>query len=546
MQTQGAVRTPQSPNVPATPRPPRAIRDQLSLSNESQQFRSHVGQISRQSGVFFAGTIFTAAASYAFKVYLARVLGAEVLGLYALGATLVGFIAIFDGLGLSESVVRYVPVYREAEKFRELHALLWSGSGIMLFSSIGSAALLLLFGPGIATHFYHAPELRRYLPLFAAMMVCSGLSVFYGKTLVGYKQLAQRTMIINFMGVPLMMVLSIGLITAVGGLDAYLGAQVLSGLIILVLLILSVRALTPYPARFFAQPWARIPHEVWTFSGAVLGVGAMEFTISQVDKVALGHFQGARQVGIYSVAAAMVAYVPLVLHSVNQIFCPTIADLHARGEHAVLGRLFQSLTKWVVGLTLPMATVIIVFARPLMRIFGHEFEMGWPILVIGTVGQLVNCGVGSVGYLLLMSGNEKRLIRVQALMTTVMIALSALLIPVWGIIGAAIAAAATNIGINVLNLWQVRRVLKISPYNRSYVHLIAPSLAALAVAGVVRMNIPLLRHEWLAIGVASVLAYMVFACVAVSFGLDADDRLIGRAIWVRVRAALPQWPGGVL
>jgi hypothetical protein len=50
---------------------------------ETQRFRTQMGQISRHSAVFFAGTMFTAVAGYLFKVYLARVLGAEALGIYA-------------------------------------------------------------------------------------------------------------------------------------------------------------------------------------------------------------------------------------------------------------------------------------------------------------------------------------------------------------------------------------------------------------------------------------------------------------------------------
>ena len=48
-------------------------------------FQTEMGRISRQSGIVFAGTIFTVAFGYVFKVYLARVLGAEALGIYALG-----------------------------------------------------------------------------------------------------------------------------------------------------------------------------------------------------------------------------------------------------------------------------------------------------------------------------------------------------------------------------------------------------------------------------------------------------------------------------
>src|SRR4029077_2493810 len=78
-----------------------------SVSAGAQQFRSQVGHISRHSGVYFAGTLFTVALGYIFKVYLARVLGAEALGTYALGLTLVGFIGTFNSLGLVTSAVRF-------------------------------------------------------------------------------------------------------------------------------------------------------------------------------------------------------------------------------------------------------------------------------------------------------------------------------------------------------------------------------------------------------------------------------------------------------
>jgi len=59
---------------------------------ESAEFHRRMGSISRQSAVYFAGTIVTATAGYFFKIYLARALGAEALGLYALGMSIVGFL----------------------------------------------------------------------------------------------------------------------------------------------------------------------------------------------------------------------------------------------------------------------------------------------------------------------------------------------------------------------------------------------------------------------------------------------------------------------
>ncbi len=529
-----------SPGGPDVLAPPVASPD--AGANQTQRFRSQVGHISRQSGVFFAGSIFTAAFGYVFKVYLARTLGPEALGMFALGITLVGFLGVFNSLGLPQSAVRFVASYCAAGKFERLHALLWGGSRILLAANLLYAAILLTAGRWGAIHVYHSTALVQYLPWFALIMFFSVFTSFYSKVLTGYKDLGRRTLIVNFVGSPLTMLLAVILISAGRGLRGYLGAQILSAVVVTVLLLVAVRELTPVQARFSAQRTSRLEREILTFSTAMLGIGFLEFLMVQVDKIALGFYRGTREVGIYSVAAAVVVYVPLVLSSINQIFSPMIADLHTRGDYALLARLFQSLTKWVLGLTLPLAVVVIVFARPLMRIFGSDFEAGWPILIVGTAGQLVNCGVGSVGYLLLMSGNEKRLIKVQAVMAIVMVGLSVALVPWLGGVGAAVAAAVTNVGINLWNLLEVRKALGLSPYNRSYIRLLIPTLAMLAVTMLLRMNSSVFGRDWLAAAVAFLLAYAVFAAAVLAFGLDADDRLIASAIWSRLRVAVGSTP----
>ena len=91
---------------------------------EAPGFRQQMGHISRHSAVFFAGTIFTAATGYLFKIYLARVLGAEALGIYALGMTIVGLLGIFNALGLPYSAVRFVASYTATARFDLLRGFL--------------------------------------------------------------------------------------------------------------------------------------------------------------------------------------------------------------------------------------------------------------------------------------------------------------------------------------------------------------------------------------------------------------------------------------
>jgi O-antigen/teichoic acid export membrane protein len=521
-------------NVPPTD----SVLELLPMADDATNFRQQMGHISRHSSVFFAGTIFTAITSYLFKIYLARVLGAEALGIYALGMTIVGLLGIFNALGLPYSAVRFVASYVATARFELLRGFLARSIFLLLIFNLVLGGALLLVGPWISVHAYHTPALTRYLGLFALIMIFGALTGFLGQVMTGYKDVARRTVITNFIGSPLTMMFTLGLVGVGLGLWGYIFAQVASAFVVTILLTVAVWKLTPRAARAFSGGFAPIEREVISFSAVVFAMDSLGFLISQADKILIGFYLDARDLGIYAMAAALVTFVPAILQAVNQIFSPTIADLYARDQLELLNRLFQTLTKWILGLTLPLGCLIIIFARELMRIFGPEFEVGWPILVIGCLAQLVNCGVGSVGYLLLMSGQQRRLIRIQAVMACVMIGLSLFLIPAWGIVGAATAAAVTNAVSNIWYLREVRIKLGLSPYNRSYLRLLPPLLATLCVLVALRAIGKGVHAQWIALGAGLLLAYAVFLIVTFACGLDEDDRMVVQAAWSRVRGLL--------
>ncbi len=181
---------------------------------------------------------------------------------------------------------------------------------------------------------------------------------------------------------------------------------------------------------------------------------------------------------------------------------------------------------------------MIVDSKPLMRLFGSAFEAGWVVLILGTLGQLVNAGVGSVGYLLLMSGNQRRLIRVQAIMAVFVVIATAALVRPFGIVGVAMAAAVTNVITNYLNLQEVRAALQISPYNRTYLRLLLPGGASVAAVLGVRYLTAGFHPEWMAIAAALVVSYATFCGLALLVGLDDDDRMIVTAIQHRLMGAV--------
>src|SRR5437868_5655633 len=216
---------------------------------ETRNFRHQIGHISRQSSVFFAGTIFTAAAGYFFKVYLARVLGAEALGIYALGMTIIGFVGIFNALGLPQSAVRFVAEYSATGEFALLRGFLVRALGWLTLSNVVLGALVLLAGPWIGVRLYHTTALKSYIVLFAAVMLFGALNAFLGQVLAGYKDVSRRTVITNFVGSPLTMLFTLLFIAFGLGLWGYIFAQVAAAGLVMAMLLAAVWKLTPMPAK---------------------------------------------------------------------------------------------------------------------------------------------------------------------------------------------------------------------------------------------------------------------------------------------------------
>ena len=494
-------------------------------------FRAHVGRISRQSSIFFAGTIFTAVASYLFKIYVARSLGARALGIYALGMTATGLVGVFAGGGLPQTATKFVAAFSATHQYEKLRAFLWRGVGMLILLQFAAGALLMAGKNLVANRIYHAPEIARYMSVFVGLMLLGALTSFFSEVVVGYRDVTRRTVIVNFIGTPVLIICVVIFLVLGFGLWGYLLGQLITAALVLALLATVVWKLTP--ARTTTAPHlpAHLGNNVAFYALTLLGSQTLTFFLAQSDRIALGIFTTATDVGVYALALGLSAFVSIALQSVNQIFTPTISELHAKGDGATLSRLYRTLTKWTLGLTIPLAFSVMIFSYPLMRLFGPDFGRGWIVLVIVVTGELANCGVGSVGMILLMTGKESRLLRIQMWLTPLVILLNFVFIPIWGLIGAAIVASLTNVIANLWCLFEVKRSLTIHPSVRGYLQLVPASLLTLAVIGILRFLTKDMHAQLIAIAATILAAYAIFAATFAVRRNDEDDKYILRTAW---------------
>src|SRR5579863_3647558 len=205
----------------------------LVAAAEGGEFHRRIESISRQSGVYFAGTMLTAAAGCFFKIYLARRLGAEALGLYALGMSIVGFLGLFNAVGLPTTAARFVAEYSTRREFARLGGFLRGGLALLSAGNLLLGVAVLAAGPWVAVHFYHAPALSSYFWAFALIMLFGVLTNFLGQVMAGYRDVARRTIITHFIGTPANIVVAVILISLGLGLGGYLMAQVAAAMLVL-------------------------------------------------------------------------------------------------------------------------------------------------------------------------------------------------------------------------------------------------------------------------------------------------------------------------
>lgn len=515
--------------------PATAAEDAAELDSLTREFRRHAGKISRQAAVVFAGTVFTVVAGYFFKIYVARVIGAEGLGIYALGLNTLSLFAVFASLGLPTTIARFVARYRGIGQRERVRPLFFRALRVLILSSCALGGLMVLSSRWISEVVYGEPDLARYLPFFALLLpvgVVIGLCSGY---LRGSKEVARQVAITSFLRFPAKIGLTVALFAFGWALPAYVAAEVSSQLFAAAILAFAVARRLPAAAA--AAPRRGLDREVKIFAATMMGMNGLSFLTTKVDQVLLGILLPVEQVGVYSIAMTSALFVPILLSSLNSIFGPIIAELHARGETALLQRLFQTTTKWCLGVTWPLVAVVLLFSQALMGLFGAEFEAGATCLSVLALGQMVNVSAGSAGYLLLMCGYQRAKIKAIIAMAILTVVLNLLLIPRWGILGAAAAGAIGLVITNLVWLWMVRYYLRITPYNRGYLRLAVPIAAsALAVFAVSWWSRAAGgdRLLWLLLALFS--AYAAFLSTAGVLSLDRDDRIIARAVWARARA----------
>jgi len=398
---------------------------------------------------------------YASQVLFARWIGRNDYGNYCYAMTLAQILAIVGSLGLPTGVIRFVPEYVAQSDWSRLRGLVRRGRQLVGAAAIACAVLasgaLMIARPSKL----NMPVLLGGVWL-TPIMALSGFESDLSRSLYSLGLSYSLPMIMDpFVSIALALVLmrTAGYLTAALVIAARYGSLAIT----LAMQTAGSQAALPKQAR---NPEPVSDTALWlSVSFPLLLAGLYTAIMSKADVLVLGLYRTTEEVGIYSAAAATAALGSLVLSAANARGAPLMSTMFASGDRRGLERVVHTVTFWCLWPAVAVALTMWAGGERILALFGPGFSTGYRALAILAAGHVINCGAGPVAMLAIVTGHQAATARALGWSALGNIALCLILVPPFGLLGAALASAATLAMVN-LRLYRVAtRNLGIRPLD---------------------------------------------------------------------------------
>ncbi len=505
-------------------------------AHRQEGYDEYVDRIARGVGMSSAGQGIGRLLGYLTHVAIAQMHGAAQLGFYALGMAVVQVANILSQFGMDNGVVRYVAHHGAAGDLARVRGTILQALGVTFGISVVLSGGL-FFGAGfLAETVFNKPFMdtvfRAFapaLPFFTLMSMT--LWATQGFQTVRYATLVQQVLrpLGNLALVVFFYLVGMQILGAVA-------AYVLSMAFGAALALYYLRKVFPKLIDQDLKPVYE-SRALFAVSGPMIIANFTQYINLWTAVLVLGIFELPAVVGVYDVGARTAALSTLVLIAFGGIFSPMISSLYRQGLTRDLSYLYKDVSRWAFTGALVFFLITALLSRDIMSVFGEQFVSGWPVIVIVAAAQLYNSSVGPTARVLAMTGHQRLVMAATISSAGTAVVLNFLLVPIFGLLGAAAATAAALIVSNTLSLFFVHRYLGFWPYGSRYVKPLAAGLAAAAAVYLGRAVLP--DYTGLpALAVFTPLFLAAFVGVLVGLGLSPSDRQFLGSFWTAVRRNL--------
>jgi O-antigen/teichoic acid export membrane protein len=378
-----------------------------------------------------------------------KFLGIEAYGLMGFFVALQATVQVLD-LGLAPTLTR------EIARRRAMDGGLADARSLVKTVSISYFVLSMLIGlsivlaaPLFASHVIHAESLDRHAVESSVMLMGALIPVMWGTslfnaTLVGM----ERQVLVNVLRIATVTASSLGAVVVLWLVSAdirtfflwYLLAGLLSWI---VAGWIALRVLPAGPSRFRRG----LLSELWKFAAGMSAITVGGIVLMQLDKWLLINLLPLQSYGHYILALALANALYFVITPLFSSVFPRMTLLHAQSDQHGQASLYHSSAQYIAALVFPLATVICLFAEPILRLWIQDAEIARnaaPIASILVWGTALN-GLMNVPYAMqLATGRTSLAIRLVVLKLILFAPVIVFLTLHFGATGAAVAWLALN------------------------------------------------------------------------------------------------------
>ncbi len=410
--------------------------------------------LARGAGIAFFLQVAGAGLAYIMQIAFARWMGATSFGAFTFTFGWSSLLAVLTGLGLSTAVLRFLPAYTSHSDWARLKGLL----RVSLIGTLLASVIVAVLGTGLVLGFGTYGQMAQRDALLGVWLVPAiAVMTLQQETARAFRRIGLAYTPSLLIRPTLAIVAALLYVTLGNGLGSAAG---LSITLISIVLAITVQAVGFYRGldRKVKRSTPIYDTRAWLSAALpLLFIASFIVVLMQTDVVMVGALLGSRAAGIYGAAAKTASLVGLVLIAVNAIAAPVFSSLFAEHRHKEIQSFASNIAHWIFWPSLLISSLLALFATPVLNLFGTGFSSASNELTILLVGQVVSAGAGSVGWLMLLTGHQNKAAWVYGWIAIIHVALLAISIPLFGLIGAALA---TTLSFSLWNVWLHRLVVR--------------------------------------------------------------------------------------
>lgn len=469
--------------------------------------------------LMFTGKLFNSLSVYISLLIVSHILDKESFGTFSFFMSLILYSVIFSKAGCENIMLKLLPTLEEKLNGEYLN-IVYNILFLFLLSSI-VILFVLLGGSNFIDDVVNIYNYKEILWIMAWVIPFQASLVIYRAINQVEYNFFQAVIPENFLRPFIFLVLTmIFYLFHVNNLKLISLAYLLSFIIASVYAFLYRRDLIKlHSLRKFT-----FEREVYKLSGEFTPIQILNQSSNFLPIFIMGIYLTSSDIGIFNIAQQTTLLISFMLTSINLVFAPTISQFHSQKKFKELKGFYEETTRWILTIGGFLSILLILNSNFIMRLFGDGYVNYGYILIVLAFGQLINASTGSSGYLLLMTGNQKLMLKFTLIQVIISVIMTILLVNQFGLFGGALSFALGMVIINILQVIYVNKKLGINPFTKRYAVIVSLLFVTCAIGMAIKTAFEGVRFDFssLILFNLSILTFFILCFYAV--GIDKNDK----------------------